>query len=259
MLILTSPAKTLDYEHPYQVPFNSQPTFLKEAEELMKVLRTKSEKELMDILEVSKDLAHLNHERFQVWKADHTLDNSRPAIVAYQGDIYEQIHEKEYSEQQSNYLQDSLRIISGLYGLVRPYDLIQPYRLEMKAALATQKGADLYAFWGEKLTAFLKKEIEEKSHPTVVNLASGEYAKAIHFEMLGVPVVNIIFHQIKDGKTVNIGLLAKKARGQMIDFMVKNQIYDVNQLETFDVDGYTFSAKTPTELLFVKQLTPGLY
>jgi cytoplasmic iron level regulating protein YaaA (DUF328/UPF0246 family) len=250
MLILTTSAKTLDFEHEFQVPIETQPVFLNEAAELVETLKKKTRKELAELMEVSDELAAVNYERFKKWDVKHSLENSRPAIVAYQGDIFRQIHENTYSEQQSKYMQDSLRIISGLYGLVRPYDLIQQYRLEMKTPVKTAHGNDLYEFWGDKLTDFLNKEIEAHPHEVIVNLASGEYSKVIKTKELKAPMITIEFYQKKGTEVQSIGLLNKKARGMMIDFMVINQVYDIKQLESFDTNGYKFSAKTPDSLQF---------
>jgi uncharacterized protein len=254
MLILTSPAKTLDFTHPYQVPFTTSATYLKEAIEIMQLLKKMETKELAKVLEVSMDLAELNQERFKVWDQKHTLSNSRPAIVAYQGEIYKQIHENEYTESQAQYLQKSLRIISGLYGILCPYDLIQPYRLEMKVQLKTTKGKNLYQFWGTKLTDFLNKEVTEKNQDLIINLASEEYTKGIEFSKLKARTLHIVFKQHKGDTTFNYGIMARKARGMMIDYMVKNQIYAPEQLEKFDVGGYKYSARSPDMLLFIKEV-----
>jgi cytoplasmic iron level regulating protein YaaA (DUF328/UPF0246 family) len=255
MLILTSPAKTLDFSSEYQVPLYSQPHFLKEATELISLLKKCSKKELQDLMNVSSDIAQVNYDRFKAWDPKHNLENSRPAIVAYAGQIYQQIHEKEFSEQQAMYLQDSLRILSGLYGVVRPYDLIQPYRLEMNATLKNPVGSNLYTFWGDKLTHSLNYDIDKHELDVVVDLASEEYDHGIDPKKLHAPLLRVVFNQRKGDEVLNLGLLAKKARGMMIDFMAKNRIYDVAQLETFSGDGYSFTSKTATSLLFTKEGT----
>lgn len=255
MLILTAPSKTLDYSTEYQSPLQSQPHFIQEASELVELLKKYSLKELQNVLNVSVDIAELNRQRYKVWDQKHSLENSRPAIVAYAGHIYQQIHENEYTEQQAYYLQDSLRIISGLYGILRPYDFIQPYRLEMNASLKNPMGKDLYSFWGDKVTQILNADIDKYEKTHVINLASEEYDHVIDIKKLHAPVIKIIFHQLKGKSVLNLGLLAKKARGMMIDYMVKNRIYDPVQLESFSADGYSFTSKTDTSLLFTKEGT----
>jgi len=252
MLILTSPAKTLDYTSEYQAPFHTQPHFLKDATELMEILKKCSGKDIQKLMEVSSEIAELNRERFKKWDSKHTLENSRPAIVAYAGAIYQQIHENEYSEQQAQYLQESLRILSGLYGVLRPYDLIQPYRLEMKVPLKNPLGENLYSFWGDKITSSLNYDIQKHEVKDIVDLASEEYSHGIDAKKLRAPLLHVVFHQQKGDKVFNIGLLARKARGRMIDFMVKNRIYDPAQIETFAEDGYKFTSKTPDTVYFTK-------
>ncbi len=252
MLILTSPAKTLDYEKPFQAPYQTQPSFLKQSAELVEVLKGMSVPQLEKLMSVSTEIADVNVKRFQIWQPKHTMENSRPAIVAYSGRIYEQIHENSYTEQQSSYLQESLRIVSGLYGILKPYDLIQPYRLEMNIPLANSKGKDLYVFWKDLLTQNLNHEIEQRSEACVISLASLEYLSAVDVKSLKAPLISIVFNQQKKGKIHSFGLLNRKARGMMIDFMVKNRVYDIKQLETFDTEGYQFMEKTPNSLLFMK-------
>ena len=254
MLIVTSPAKTLDFSSPFLAPFETQPNFTKEASEIMNKLKSLKKEELTKLFEVSSEIAETNYERFQKWEARHTKENSRPAIVAYNGDIFEQIHENEYSEQQATYLQNSLRIISGLYGVLRPYDLIQPYRLEMRIHLTVDQRKNLYEFWDGKITDFLNKDIEKHENQYLINLASEEYGRVINPEKLRVPMINIIFNQQKNGKIVNYGLLARKARGMMIDYMIKNQVYDIKQLKDFTQDSYKLIGETSSTLLFMKEL-----
>jgi cytoplasmic iron level regulating protein YaaA (DUF328/UPF0246 family) len=254
MLILTSPAKTLDFEKPFQAPFETQPAFLKQASELMDILKNASKPQLEKIMNVSSEIAQINFDRFKKWNIKHTPDNSRPAIVAYSGQIYQRIHENEYSEQQASYLQESLRIISGLYGILRPYDYIQPYRLEMNAALENPSGENLYSFWGDKLTEFLNQEITHREEKYIVNLASEEYGKSIHQKDLKAEVIHVVFNQQKKGKIHNFGLMARQARGMMIDYMVKNRIYEVKQLESFDYEGYKFMTRTGNAILFMKDM-----
>ncbi|MCA9382743.1 peroxide stress protein YaaA [Candidatus Dojkabacteria bacterium] len=251
MLILTSPAKTLDLSKEWDEEFTN-PTFTQEADELVASLKNMSLKKLKSTLEVSDKLAQLNYERFQVWGKDHNVSNSKPAIRMYYGDIYRELSPKEYSKDQKAYLQKTLRIITGLYGLLRPYDLIQPYRLEMKIKLNTKKGKDLYQFWGDKLTDLLNQEIRDYKHKLLVSLASNEYEAAVDLDKIESEVWDILFLQKKNGELKNVGIFSKKARGTMIQYCVENQIETIDNLKKFNADGYKFSNADNKTLVFVR-------
>lgn len=254
MLILSSPAKTLDFEKPYRAKFITQPQFLSEAEKIVATLRRFSPKDLKKLMNVSDAIADLNYTRFQKWVKKHDKGNARPAVVAYQGDIYEQLHEASYTELQQEYLQKSLRIISGLYGLLKPYDLIEPYRLEMGIPIPVRNKSTLYDFWSDKLTEALNDEITKQNAQYVINLASQEYAKAIQLEKLRVPAVNILFLQKKKGKVVNIGLLAKRARGMMIDYLVTHRVNDLKGVTQFKRDSYAVVRHDEKTITFLKSI-----
>lgn len=254
MLILTSPAKTLDFEKPYRAKFITQPQFLSEAEKVVTTLRTYSANNLKKLMKVSDAIADLNYTRFQKWVKKHDKGNARPAVVAYQGDIYKELHEVSYTESQQEYLQNSLRIISGLYGLLKPYDLIEPYRLEMGIPLQVGNKHTLYDFWSGVLNKALNDEITKQNAQYVINLASQEYVKAIQLEKLRVPAVNILFLQKKKGKMVNIGLLAKRARGMMIDYLVTHRVNDLKGVAQFKRDSYAVVQHDEKTITFLKSI-----
>ncbi len=253
MLVITSPAKTQDFESDWESVVESECEFLDEASELCAALRKYSVRELTEVLGVSQKLAELNHDRFRDWKkSDHKENVAKPAILAYRGDIYRQLRVDDYSGDLQRFMQARLRIVTGFYGLLRPYDLILPYRLEMKTKLKVGKSKDLYQFWGDKLTKFLEKDVRKTMASCVVNLASGEYYKAIDFAGLSVPVVDVEFRQKRDGKLVNVGILAKKARGQMIEYMMQKKADSLDDLEKFGVDGYRLHSRKDTVMVFVR-------
>ncbi len=254
MLILTSPAKTLDFEKPYVAKITTQPQFLNEAERIVTILRAYSVNKLKKLMKVSEAIAGYNYTRFQKWVKKHDKNNARPAIVAYQGDIYKELHEARYTQPQQEYLQKSLRIISGLYGLLKPYDLIEPYRLEMGTALQIGSRYTLYDYWGDKLTDALNDEITKRNVRYVINLASQEYAKAVRYEKLIVPAISVLFKQKKKGKIVNIGLIAKRARGMMIDYLVTNIIKDLPGVTQFNRDGYRVIQQDERSITFLKPI-----
>lgn len=254
MLILTSPAKRLDFESDWaeDVSATSQPTFLAEANTIARKLAQLSQDQLAKTLSISQSLAELNTHRFQNWQTQPTKNSAKPAILAYQGDVYQQLTPKNYSPAQQTNAQHSLRIISGLYGILKPYDLIQPYRLEMKTKLKVETGSTLVEFWRPKLTTALNTAIANHKHQVVLNLASQEYAAAIDFSSLTAPVITVNFKYQRQGKLKSIGILAKRSRGQMIQFLISRTISDRHQLADFQTLGYQLQAETATSLTFVQ-------
>ena len=238
MLILTSPSKTLDLASVYPDVPVSIPEFINESAEIHKVLYKKNPEELATILDVNQKKAEENYHRYQNWATDHNIINSRPAIYTFAGTIFQEMHVKKYTKMQREYAQNSLRIISGFYGLLRPFDLIQPYRLEMHTSLSIAGRNDLYHFWTPMLTDYLQEECGHKN--IILNLASEEYTKAIDFKSIDAPVIHIEFLQNRGGKTSNYGLLTKRARGMMIDYCIKHEISDIKNLKGFDTAGYKF-------------------
>ncbi|WP_149277436.1 peroxide stress protein YaaA [Pareuzebyella sediminis] len=239
MKIVVSPAKSLDFESKYPDVEISQPQFLNEAVKLNKILAKKKPKALSDLMSISSNLAELNWERNQRFEVPFTLQNARPAIYAFNGDVYQGLDAYTMPVEDMKKLQDVLRILSGLYGLLRPMDLIQPYRLEMGTKLKVGRKKDLYEFWKKTLTEKLNSEM--KDDELFINLASNEYFGAIDTKKLKVPVVTPIFKDWKNDKLKIISFYAKKARGAMVRYIVDNDITTMEAFKGFDYDGYMFS------------------
>lgn len=236
MLILISPAKTLDYSTP-NFSESTQPDFQTDTRSLVRIMKKKSAKEISELMHISDNLAELNNERFKTFQKDFNKENSKQAILAFKGDVYTKMDVDEYSKEDFDFAQDHLRILSGLYGLLKPLDLIQPYRLEMGIKLENKKGKNLYEFWDKKIA----KAINEAANgQTIVNLASQEYFKAVHLKSLKSPLINIEFKEYKDDSYKIIGFFAKQARGMMSNFAIKNRITDPEQLKTFTGGGYEY-------------------
>jgi cytoplasmic iron level regulating protein YaaA (DUF328/UPF0246 family) len=250
MLLVISPAKTLDYSSPQATSF-TLPDFPTEIKDLVGVLKKKSAPQLAELMHLSEPLAALNEERYQSFTDTFTPENAKQALMAFKGDVYTMMDVAEYSEADLAFAQQHLRILSGLYGLLKPLDLIQPYRLEMGTRLKTTKGDSLYAYWGSKISKALN---EAGKGQTLVNLASQEYFKAVDQKTLSLPVVNIHFKEFKDGKYQVLGLFAKQARGRMSNFVIKNRLTDPEQLKTFHEAGYEFAERlsSATDWVFVR-------
>ena len=240
MKIIISPAKSLDYETALPTGRFSKSAFLKESRMVNKVVRQKSPKELSELMDISDNLAQLNWKRNKQFKTPFTPENARPAIYAFNGDVYIGLDAYSIPAAKLDDLQDKLRILSGLYGLLKPLDLMQPYRLEMGTALAVGENKNLYEFWKSKLTTSLNKEL--KKGELFVNLASKEYASAIDFKALKVPVITPDFKDYKDGKLKMVSFFAKKARGMMVRYIIDTDAKTIEDLKGFDYDGYRFDA-----------------
>jgi len=248
MKIVISPAKKLDLQSGYPACASHTPWFLNEAETIIKVMRRKSPNKIKSIMKLSDNLANLNWERYQTWKKE--IDNTaRPAIFTFNGNVYDGLSVKSLPAEKLPQLDEKLRIISGLYGLLRPCDLIYPYRMEMGSKLSFDKYKNLYAFWREKITGQLNKEM--KKGDFLVNLASQEYFKAIDTQQLKVPVYNIIFKEYKNGELKTISLYAKIARGLMTRFIILNNINTPEELKLFDWKDYAYDAYLSDENQFV--------
>ncbi len=249
MLIVLSPAKRLDFESPPHVPGHTQPRFLSQARPLAALLKKMDTRALATLMSISDPLAALNAARFGQWKPPFTPRNARPAVLAFAGDVYEGLDAATLDESDLDWAQDHVRILSGLYGVLRPLDLIQPYRLEMGTRLRTPKGADLYAYWGGQLSEAIDRELASHRTPVLVNLASAEYFKAL--AQLRSRVVQPVFQQRRaDGWKV-VAFAAKRARGMMTRYAIERRIDDPVQLQGFDTDGYRFDAKASTESSWV--------
>jgi len=252
MLMVISPAKTLDFESPLATKRYTQPTLLDESQKLIAVARQLSPADISSLMHISDKLAVLNAERFNDWQPDFTPDNARQAILAFKGDVYTGLQAETFSEAAFDFAQQHLRMLSGLYGLLRPLDLMQAYRLEMGIKLANPAGKDLYSFWGDKLTHALNAALAEQGDSVLINLASDEYFKAVKPKLLNAEIVKPVFLDEKNGKFKVISFYAKKARGLMSRYIIENELTQPEQLKKFDVDGYAFDADASkgNELVF---------
>lgn len=240
MITVISPAKTLDFDSKPNTDHYTQPAFLKEAAKINKSLRRLKPSGLMELQGISAKLAQLNAERNQQWKPPFTLENAKQAVLAFNGDVYDGLNAGAMTEDELQMAQEKIRILSGLYGLLRPLDLIQPYRLEMGTPFSFAAYPDLYHFWQQKITKTLNQELKG-SGEVLVNLASQEYFKAIDLSKLKARVIYPVFQDQKNGQYKIISFFAKKARGLMCRFMIKNRISDPEELKAFDLEGYHFN------------------
>jgi len=252
MKIIISPAKSLDFENKATTDVYTQPRFLEQSEKLNKKLKTLSRKKLSELMKISDDLASLNYDRNQGWQPPFSLDNAKQAVFAFTGEVYRGIDANSISEDKIPVLQDKLRILSGLYGLLRPLDLIQPYRLEMGTKLKVGRRENLYKFWDTTLAESLNEELEDSE--LLINLASTEYFKALPKKALKVPMITPVFKDLKNGQYKTIMTFAKKARGLMVRYIIDNNVETLEELKGFDVEGYGFSEEmsTETELVFTR-------
>ena len=239
--MLLSPAKTLDYETPATTESFSIPDYLEKSSELVKVMKQKSFMDLMELMQVSQKIAELNVERFNQWKLPFSTENAKQAVLAFKGDVYSGLDASALSENRLAYTQSHLRILSGLYGLLRPLDLMQPYRLEMGLKLTTKKGENLYQFWGEKITDALNVLLAKQDEPVLINLASNEYFKSVQKKNLDGRLITPEFKDWKNGKYKMISFFAKKARGLMVRYAIDHNIQKAEVLQNFDYDGYHFN------------------
>lgn len=246
MLMVISPAKTLDYEGA-SYPHFTQPAVLDRSQQLIDELRSYDQEQLSKLMKISDKLAALNHQRYQDFQTPFTLENAKQALLAFKGDVYKGIHIEDYDEDDLFFAQDHLRILSGLYGILRPLDLMQPYRLEMGTRLKTEKGKNLYEFWGDQISSLLEAELEKENSPCLVNLASNEYFKAINLDLIKARILNIDFKENKDGTYKIIAIYAKRARGLMVDFVIRNRIENPELIKGFDSDGYAFNKTLSTK------------
>ena len=251
MLITLSPSKGQDFELAAPTNTFTIPQQLKDSEKLIKQLRKLSVEEIKKMMSLSDNLAELNFQRYKDFGLPFNQQNAKQAIFAFKGDVYSGINTSSMAQQDFEYAQNHVRILSGLYGYLRPLDLIQPYRLEMKTKLENSKGADLYQFWGESITNFLNDEFKTHSQKVLVNLASNEYWKSVQPKKINAKVINVAFKEIKDGKARIIAIFAKKARGMMTDFIVRNRVETVDGLKDFNYENYKFDASTSNENSFV--------
>lgn len=251
MIVLLSPSKTLDFEkNSIEIPF-SQPRFMTETKQLVRLMKKKKVEELRTLMDISEKIATLNVQRYQEFNPEFNLDNASQAVLAFKGDVYTGLQAAEWTPDDYNYAQNHLRILSGLYGLLRPLDLMMPYRLEMGIGIENSKGNNLYKFWGNKLTKSLQSELKESAAPLVLNLASQEYAKAIDFKALKAKVIDFQFKEERNGQLTFISFNAKKARGLMANFVVTQRISQTEDLKAFNAENYLFDEALSSENQFV--------
>jgi cytoplasmic iron level regulating protein YaaA (DUF328/UPF0246 family) len=242
MLIVLSPAKSLDYKTPSKVKASTLPEFVSESAKLITELKKLSPQQVANLMDLSDQLAALNVGRYRDWLKKFTAENSKPAIYAFDGDVYDGFDVKTLNAKAVDFAQDHIRILSGLYGALRPLDLMQAYRLEMGTAFKNARGKDLYSFWGSRVTDSLKKVLEKQKKPVLLNLASEEYFKVLQSKDLGCPIISPVFQDAKDGKYKIISFYAKRARGLMARYVVENRITDPADLKSFNLDGYRYFA-----------------
>jgi cytoplasmic iron level regulating protein YaaA (DUF328/UPF0246 family) len=247
MLIVISPAKTLDYETPPETEICTQPDFLEEAASLVKGLSKLTEKEIGDLMNVSPKLAVLNKERFGNWSMPFTEENAKQAVLAFKGDVYAGMKAWDFDADDFAYAQKTLRILSGLYGLLRPLDLMQPYRLEMGTVYPNPRGKDLYEFWGDRLAEAIDHAVAVSGSDLLVNLASQEYFKATRASKLKTRVISPVFKDEKNGKYKIISFYAKKARGLMSSYLIRNRVTKAEDIAGFDFAGYRYSPENSNE------------
>ncbi|WP_028635231.1 peroxide stress protein YaaA [Pseudomonas parafulva] len=243
MLTVISPAKTLDYDTPPVTERFTLPAYLDDSQELIGQLRELSPAQISELMHLSDKLAGLNAARFGSWTPHFTPQNAKQALLAFKGDVYTGLAAETLGEDDFTFAQGHLRMLSGLYGLLRPLDLMQPYRLEMGTKLANARGKDLYAFWGTRISEWLNQALAEQGDDVLLNLASNEYFSAVKRSALNARVINVDFKDLKNGQYKIISFYAKKARGMMTRFAIEERISDPAQLKQFDVQGYYYSAE----------------
>ncbi|WP_426112419.1 peroxide stress protein YaaA [Pseudomonas sp. DSP3-2-2] len=255
MLMVISPAKTLDFDTPPTTARFTQPQYLDHSQELITQLRELSPAQISELMHLSDKLSGLNAARFGSWTPAFTPENAKQALLAFKGDVYTGLQAETLSETELTYAQDHLRMLSGLYGLLRPLDLMQPYRLEMGTRLANARGKDLYAFWGTRISEWLNEALAEQGDDLLLNLASTEYFSAVKRPALNARIIDTEFKDFKNGQYKIISFYAKKARGMMSRFVISEQINTPDALKQFDAQGYRYNSEqsTPTKLVFLRE------
>lgn len=241
MLVVISPAKTLDFESPSSSKKFSQAKMLDQSEALIDIMSTKSPSDIEKLMKISPKLAELNVERYHNWSRPFRMSNAKQAIMAFKGDVYTGLKIEQFTEKQLEYTQQHLRILSGLYGVLRPLDLIQAYRLEMGIKLPNPKGTNLYTYWGDRITKNINKQLQSTDSKILLNLASIEYFKSINLKIVDAKIITPVFKDWKNGQYKMISFFAKKARGTMAAWVLKNKVKTVRKLTQFDLDGYQYS------------------
>lgn len=245
MFLITSPSKTQDFSPMVKKVKTSIPMMKNHINEIVRVLKLKTKNDIASLMKISEKLAELNFIRFKAFSNDFSELNSKPALFAFQGDVYSGIQVEGYSAEELDFAQKHLRIISGLYGILKPLDLMQAYRLEMGTKLSVGSNQNLYEFWGDKISHEINKDISKDS--VVLNLASKEYSQAVDIKSLEAKMVNVDFKENKSGAYKTVGLFAKRARGKMINFIIKNKLDNVDSIKQFNIDGYKFNEEMSDE------------
>jgi len=256
MLMVISPAKTLDYETPPITERFTLPQHLDHSQQLIELLRDYSPAQISELMHLSDKLAALNVARYGSWTAEFTPDNAKQALLAFKGDVYTGLNVDDFTDDDLLFAQQHLRMLSGLYGLLRPLDLMQPYRLEMGTKLVNPRGKDLYAFWGERISDWLNEALREQGDDVLLNLASNEYFSSVKRKALNARVIDVDFKDMKNGQYKIISFYAKKARGLMARWVIKERIAKPEQLSAFDYEGYRFSAddSSANHLVFLRDI-----
>jgi cytoplasmic iron level regulating protein YaaA (DUF328/UPF0246 family) len=254
MLMVISPAKTLDYDTPSVTPRFTQPEHLDHAQALIGQLRDFSPAQIAELMHLSDKLAGLNAARFGSWEQPFTLSNAKQALLAFKGDVYTGLNAEDFNEADFDFAQKHLRMLSGLYGVLRPLDLMQPYRLEMGTKLANPRGHNLYDFWGERISGWLNESLAGQGDEVLLNLASNEYFSAVKRKALKARIIDTEFKDLKNGQYKIISFYAKKARGMMARYVIKERITDPAGLKDFNYRGYGYSAEhsKPDSLVFLR-------
>jgi len=242
MLFLLSPAKSLDYESALPPVKASEPQFVLQSTELISTLKKKTPKQIAELMDLSDALAQLNVDRYKAWSPKFTEANARPAVLAFNGDVYEGLDAKSLKPKDLQWAQDHVAILSGLYGVLRPLDWMQPYRLEMGTALTNPRGKNLYQFWGASIAKHLNAQLAKDKTPVVVNLASQEYFKAVDQKVLKARVIECVFEEYKGGKYKVISFFAKRARGLLARYAIQKHIQNPEKLKDFNLEGYAYAA-----------------
>ncbi|MGB0524356.1 MAG: peroxide stress protein YaaA [Flammeovirgaceae bacterium] len=242
MLVVISPAKTLDFESKPVIQDYSLPLFLDDSEKVIKKLRSLSKKKVKELMNISDKLVDLNKARYAQWDRQFDPENAKQAVLAFKGDVYVGLDAETFSEEDFEFAQNHLRILSGLHGVLKPLDLIRPYRLEMGTKLPVGRRKDLYHFWDKKVTEVLNDNFEETTSKVLVNLASNEYFKVIQPKYLKGEVITPVFKDLKGDQYKVVSFFAKKARGMMAAFIIKNKIEEVEHIKAFDTEGYAYNA-----------------
>jgi uncharacterized protein len=258
MLVVLSPAKNLDFDSPATTESFTQHEMLDDSSELIKHCRKLSPAKIASLMKISDKLAGLNADRFDSWRTPFDIDNAKQAVLAFNGDVYAGLDANSLSQQDLEYAQKHLRILSGLYGVLRPLDLMQAYRLEMGTKLDTGEHKNLYQFWDKRVTDKLNQAIQEQGDNVLVNLASNEYFKVVKPKALNADIYTPVFQDYKNGQYKVISFFAKKARGMMARYIIENRLTEVSQLQSFDMAGYQYSAakSKDKELVFTRDEQP---